>query len=103
MGKEPRRYRRRGLPFPCRPAADCQSVINALVEIDKRMAEGAVRVARRDSARPRACIQADQDEPRQMPKGPLVGCNRMAFLLAAMDAWVLTVSPERPYQLGSLF
>jgi hypothetical protein len=88
-----------GLPLVGRTATDCQPVVDALVEIDERVADVPVRRCRRDRARPRAGVESNKDEPRQMPKRPLVGLNRLPLLAAAVHGLLFAVPPTRPDQL----
>ena len=80
VGEQPRRYRRRRLPLVGCTPADGQTVVDALVKIDKRMTMIAVRRGRSDRTGPGSSVEADQDEPRQVSKRPLVGFNRLSFL-----------------------
>ncbi len=68
--KQPRRDRRRRLTLLGLSLADRLAIKNAAIKINKRAARLGKRRCRCDRTRSAAGIEADQNEPRNMPQWP---------------------------------
>ena len=79
MGQEPWRHRCRRLPFFGGPFPDRLAIKDPTVEIHEGATLFLVRGSSGDRAGAGAGIDPDQDKPRDVAQGPLVGGNRLAL------------------------
>lgn len=78
-------------------------VVDPLIEVYERVTALPVRRRRRYRARPCPSVEADQDEAGQMSKGPLICCDQLSLLPAAVNGLLVTVSPQlRSFGTGEL-
>jgi hypothetical protein len=102
VGEQAARYRGGWLTLVGRTATDREPIEDALIEVDVRVAELAVWRSGRDRARAGAGVEADQEEPCDVPQRSLVGLDLLALEPTSVLGLGLAVAPARPEQPRSL-